>query len=136
MFDNSRFQTLVEAGNLTGEVVAINRFIVEVKGLEGVRLGSQVLFEDGQPFAFAVALPGIADHAHDPGDQGQLHHRDPRPRERAAEPARAAPRQADDAGAGRRSHRHRQFLSQRDPGRAGKQVVFPFSWHEPDTHTE
>lgn len=48
MFDNSQFQQLVEAGNLTGEVVAINRFIVEVKGLEGVRVGAQVLFEDGQ----------------------------------------------------------------------------------------
>ncbi len=48
MFDNTQFQALVEAGNLTGEVVAINRFIVEVKGLEGVQLGSQILFEDGQ----------------------------------------------------------------------------------------
>lgn len=48
MFDNPVFQQLVEAENLTGEVVAVNRFIVEVKGLEGVRLGAQVLFEDGQ----------------------------------------------------------------------------------------
>lgn len=48
MFDNSVFQKLVEADNLTGEVVAVNSFIIEVKGLEGVRLGSQVLFEDGQ----------------------------------------------------------------------------------------
>jgi F-type H+-transporting ATPase subunit alpha len=48
VFDNSQFQKLVEAGNLTGEVVAINRFIVEVKGLEGIRVGAQVLFEDGQ----------------------------------------------------------------------------------------
>lgn len=48
MFDNSNFQRLVEANNLTGEVVASNSFIVEVKGLEGVRLGSQILFEDGQ----------------------------------------------------------------------------------------
>ncbi|HVX58605.1 MAG TPA: sodium-transporting two-sector ATPase, partial [Candidatus Saccharimonadales bacterium] len=48
MFDNARFQKLVEADNLTGEVVATNSFIVEVKGLEGVRLGAQVLFEDGQ----------------------------------------------------------------------------------------
>ena len=48
MFDNALFQKLVEADNLTGEVVAINRFIVEVKGLEGVRVGAQVLFEDGQ----------------------------------------------------------------------------------------
>ena len=48
MFDNQTFQKLVEANNLTGEVVANNSFIVEVKGLEGVRLGAQVLFEDGQ----------------------------------------------------------------------------------------
>ena len=48
MFDNQNFQKLVEADNLTGEVVAVNSFIIEVKGLEGVRLGAQVLFEDGQ----------------------------------------------------------------------------------------
>ncbi len=48
MFDNHRFQKLVEADNLTGEVVAVNGFIIEVRGLEGVRLGAQVLFEDGQ----------------------------------------------------------------------------------------
>lgn len=48
MFDNQRFQKLVEADNLTGEVVAVNSFIIEVKGLEGVQLGAQVLFEDGQ----------------------------------------------------------------------------------------
>ena len=48
MFDNHAFQKLVEANALTGEVVASNSFIIEVKGLEGVRLGAQVLFEDGQ----------------------------------------------------------------------------------------
>lgn len=48
MFDNQTFQKLVEADNLTGEVVAVNGFIIEVKGLEGVQLGAQVLFEDGQ----------------------------------------------------------------------------------------
>lgn len=48
MFDNPTFQRLVEADNLTGEVVAVNSFLIEVKGLDGVRLGSQVLFEDGQ----------------------------------------------------------------------------------------
>lgn len=48
MFDNHRFQKLVEADNLTGEVVAANSFLIEVRGLEGVRLGAQVLFEDGQ----------------------------------------------------------------------------------------
>jgi F-type H+-transporting ATPase subunit alpha len=48
MFNNATFQKLVEADSLTGEVVAVNSFIIEVKGLEGVRLGAQVLFEDGQ----------------------------------------------------------------------------------------
>lgn len=48
MFDNHIFQKLVEADRLTGEVVSSNSFIIEVKGLEGVRLGAQVLFEDGQ----------------------------------------------------------------------------------------
>ncbi|HRJ05981.1 MAG TPA: sodium-transporting two-sector ATPase [Candidatus Saccharibacteria bacterium] len=48
MFDNTAFQKLVEADNLTGEVVAVNRFIVEVKGLEGVRVGAQILFDNGQ----------------------------------------------------------------------------------------
>jgi F-type H+-transporting ATPase subunit alpha len=48
VFDNATFQKLVEADKLTGEVAASNSFIIEVKGLEGVRLGSQVLFQDGQ----------------------------------------------------------------------------------------
>lgn len=48
MFDNAAFQALVAEDRLTGEVVATNRFIVEVKGLEGVEIGAQVLFEDGQ----------------------------------------------------------------------------------------
>lgn len=48
MFDNHTFQKLVEANNLTGEVISTNSFIVEVRGLEGIRLGAQVLFEDGQ----------------------------------------------------------------------------------------
>ncbi len=48
MFDDHVFQRLVEADNLTGEVVATNSFIIEVKGLEGVPIGAAVLFEDGQ----------------------------------------------------------------------------------------
>ena len=59
MFDNTAFQKLVEAGNLTGEVTATNRFIVEVKGLEGIRIGSQVLFEDGQR---AMVREAYGDH--------------------------------------------------------------------------
>ena len=48
MFDNQTFQRLVEADNLTGEVVAVNSFVIEVKGLDGICLGADVLFEDGQ----------------------------------------------------------------------------------------
>jgi len=48
MFDNPKFQALVEQDNLTGEVVSSNSFIIEVKGLEGVRLGAKVLFSDNQ----------------------------------------------------------------------------------------
>ena len=48
VFDNQTFQKLVEADNLTGEVVAVNSFLIEVHGLEGIRLGAKVLFEDGQ----------------------------------------------------------------------------------------
>jgi F-type H+-transporting ATPase subunit alpha len=60
MFDNQKFQKLVEAGNLTGEVTATNSFIVEVKGLQGVRLGAQVLFEDGQR---GIVREATSDHA-------------------------------------------------------------------------
>ncbi len=48
MFDNQKFQKLIEQDRLSGEVASTNGFIIEVKGLKGVRLGSQVLFEDGQ----------------------------------------------------------------------------------------
>lgn len=60
MFDNQNFQKLVEAGNLTGEVIATNSFIVEVKGLTGVTLGAQVLFEDGQR---GIVREAANDHA-------------------------------------------------------------------------
>lgn len=48
MFDNPNFQKLIENGNLTGEIISVNNFLVEVRGLKGVRLGAQILFEDGQ----------------------------------------------------------------------------------------
>jgi F-type H+-transporting ATPase subunit alpha len=73
VFDNQSFQRLVEADNLTGEVVAVNGFIIEVKGLEGVRLGAQVLFEDGQrgmvreAFGDKVILFNIDSEHMDPG---------------------------------------------------------------------
>lgn len=48
MFDNSLFQKLVSAGNPTGEVVGSDRFLVKVRGLEGVAMNGQIVFESGQ----------------------------------------------------------------------------------------
>lgn len=48
MFDNPLFAKLVNNNNITGEVIAAESFIVRVKGLQGIRLGAKVLFEDGQ----------------------------------------------------------------------------------------
>lgn len=48
MYNNAIFEKLVAADNLTGEVIAVNSFLITVRGLSGVRLGSQVLFSDGQ----------------------------------------------------------------------------------------
>lgn len=48
MFDNQTFQSLIDQGKSTGEVVAVNRFLVTVKGLRDVSSGGLVLFENGQ----------------------------------------------------------------------------------------
>lgn len=48
MFDNSVFQNTIASGNPTGEVVGTDRFLVSVKGLEGVAMNALVLFESGQ----------------------------------------------------------------------------------------
>ena len=48
MYDNSLFQKLVEAGQPTGEVVAVDRFLVTVRGLDGIASNALVLFENGQ----------------------------------------------------------------------------------------
>lgn len=47
MFDNSLFQQLVDKGNPTGEVMAVDRFLINVKGLDGVGVNAQVIFETG-----------------------------------------------------------------------------------------
>jgi F-type H+/Na+-transporting ATPase subunit alpha len=47
VFDNSEFQQLVKNGNPTGEVVGTDRFLVKVKGLDGVAMNALVLFENG-----------------------------------------------------------------------------------------
>ena len=48
MYDNNLFQKLVESGQPTGEVVAVDRFLVTVKGLDGIAANALVLFENGQ----------------------------------------------------------------------------------------
>lgn len=48
MFDNNHFQQLVEAGHSTGEVMATDRFLVTVRGLDGVGGKAMVLFESGE----------------------------------------------------------------------------------------
>lgn len=44
---NKHFNDLVAAGNPTGEVVSINEFMVEVRGLSPVAIKSLVMFENG-----------------------------------------------------------------------------------------
>ncbi len=47
MSDNRHLDQLVNAGKPIGEVVAVNRFLVHVKGLQPVNSRALVLFEDG-----------------------------------------------------------------------------------------
>jgi len=47
MSDNRHFDQLVAAGKPVGEVMAVDRFMVRVKGLQPVNLHALVLFEDG-----------------------------------------------------------------------------------------
>lgn len=48
MYDNSLFQKLVAGGHSTGEVVGTDRFLIRIKGLDGVAAGGLILFESGQ----------------------------------------------------------------------------------------
>ena len=47
MSDNTHFDKLVAAGNPVGEVVAVNRFLVHVRGLQPTNTRALVLFSDG-----------------------------------------------------------------------------------------
>lgn len=47
MSDNRHFDKLVSAGNPVGEVIAVDRFLVRVKGMQPITLHALVLFEDG-----------------------------------------------------------------------------------------
>ncbi len=44
---NKHFDRLVESGNPVGEVIAVNKFLIKVKGLHPVALHSLIMFEDG-----------------------------------------------------------------------------------------
>lgn len=48
MFDNTMFQSLVDQGRATGEVVSADRFLIHVKGLDGAPIGAMIVFESGQ----------------------------------------------------------------------------------------
>lgn len=45
--DNGHFQRFIENGNPVGEVIAVNTFLVRVKGLQPVTIHALVMFEDG-----------------------------------------------------------------------------------------
>ena len=47
MSDNRHFDQLVAAGRPVGEVIAVDRFLVRIKGLQPVNVHALVLFEDG-----------------------------------------------------------------------------------------
>lgn len=48
MYDNSAFQQLIDGGSPTGEVVGVDKFLVTIKGLDGIAIGAVVMFESGQ----------------------------------------------------------------------------------------
>lgn len=47
MSDNRHFDQLVAAGKPVGEVIAVDRFMVRIKGMQPVNMHALVLFEDG-----------------------------------------------------------------------------------------
>jgi len=47
MSDNSHFDKLVSSGQPVGEVIAVDKFLIKIKGLHPVNLQALVMFEDG-----------------------------------------------------------------------------------------
>jgi F0F1-type ATP synthase alpha subunit len=43
----AHFQKFVSAGHPVGEVIGVNSFLVQVKGLQPVNIHALVIFEDG-----------------------------------------------------------------------------------------
>lgn len=48
MYENSMFESLVAAGNSTGEVIGVERFLLRVKGLRGTTVGALIILQTGQ----------------------------------------------------------------------------------------
>ncbi|MFZ1249072.1 MAG: sodium-transporting two-sector ATPase [Candidatus Saccharimonadales bacterium] len=46
-FDNQHFAKLIESGKPVGEVIAVERFLIQVSGLQPSALNALVMFEDG-----------------------------------------------------------------------------------------
>ena len=44
---NQHFDKLVESGNPVGEVIAVERFLIKVRGLQPIAVHALVMFEDG-----------------------------------------------------------------------------------------
>ena len=44
---NKNFDKLVEAGNAMGEVVAVDKFLIKVSGMQPVAVHALILFDDG-----------------------------------------------------------------------------------------
>lgn len=44
---NKHFQTLLKAGNPVGEVIAVDKFLIKVRGLQPCQVHALVMFEDG-----------------------------------------------------------------------------------------
>lgn len=57
MSDNQHFDRLVSSGNPVGEVIAVNKFLVKVKGLNPVNTHALVVFEDGTKGFVQQILP-------------------------------------------------------------------------------
>ncbi|HJQ08994.1 MAG TPA: sodium-transporting two-sector ATPase [Candidatus Saccharimonadales bacterium] len=47
MSDNKHFDQLVASGRPVGEVIAVNRFMIKIKGMQPTNLHALVMFEDG-----------------------------------------------------------------------------------------
>ncbi len=55
--DNKQFQALVAAGNPIGEVIAVDRFLVQVHGLQPCTINALIMFDDGSKGFVSQVFP-------------------------------------------------------------------------------